>query len=125
MGPCRQAFVSVTGKGRSLNSVENCPFCVAIQQFKITLKMAGPISVFSQICPTAGTDPSQGSHCKTNWGKKFMTFKHWNTGETKTIEFREADVPSNPSSDRLVAWNETEQKLEDVIKSTIVEIREE
>ena len=57
--------------------------------------------------------------------KKFMTFKHWKTGETKTIEFREADVPSNPSSERLVVWNETEQKLEDIIKSTIVEIREE
>jgi hypothetical protein len=57
--------------------------------------------------------------------KKFMTFKHWKTGETKTIEFREADVPANPGSERLVVWNETEQKLEDVIKSTIVEIREE
>ena len=87
--------------------------------------MAEPISAISQICPTAGTDPSQGSHCKTNMGKKFMTFKHWKTGETKTIEFREANVPSNPSSDRLVVWNETEQKLEDVIQSTIVEIREE
>ena len=57
--------------------------------------------------------------------KKFMTFKHWKTSETKTIEFREADVPANPGSERLVVWNETEQKLEDVIKSTIVEIREE
>ena len=57
--------------------------------------------------------------------KKFMTFKHWKTGETKTIEFREADVPANPDSERLVVWNETEEKLEDVIKSTIVEIREE
>ena len=57
--------------------------------------------------------------------KKFMTFKHWQTGEIKTIEFRDADVPANPSSERLVVWNETEQKLEDVIKSTIVEIREE
>ena len=57
--------------------------------------------------------------------KKFMTFKHWKTGEVKTIEFREADVPANPNSERLVVWNETEQKLEDVIKSTIVEIREE
>ena len=54
-----------------------------------------------------------------------MTFKHWKTGETKTIEFREADVPSNPNSDRLVVWNETEQKLEDVIKPSIAEIREE
>ena len=57
--------------------------------------------------------------------KKFMTFKHWKTGEVKTIEFREADVPTNPSSERLVVWNETEQKLGDVIKSTIVEIQEE
>ena len=57
--------------------------------------------------------------------KKFMTFKHWQTGEVKTIEFRDADVPENPSSERLVVWNETEQTLEDVIKSTIVEIREE
>ena len=57
--------------------------------------------------------------------KKFMTFKHWKTGEAKTIEFRDADVPANPSSERLVVWNETEQKLEDVIKSSIVEIREE
>jgi len=57
--------------------------------------------------------------------KKFMTFKHWKTGEMKTIEFSEANVPENPRSERLVVWNETEQKLEDVIKSTIVEIREE
>jgi len=57
--------------------------------------------------------------------KKYMTFKHWKTDEVKTIEFREADVPVNPGSERLVVWNETEQKLEDVIKSTIVEIREE
>ena len=54
-----------------------------------------------------------------------MAFKHWKTDETRTIEFREADVPSNPSSDRLVVWNETEQKLEDVIKPSIAEIREE
>jgi len=57
--------------------------------------------------------------------KKFMTFKHWKAGETQTIEFRGADVRANPNSERLVVWNETEQKLEDVIKSTIVEIREE
>ncbi len=43
----------------------------------------------------------------------------------KNIEFRDAEVPANPNSQRLVLWNETEQKLEDVIKSTIVEIREE
>jgi hypothetical protein len=57
--------------------------------------------------------------------KKFMTFKHWQTGEVKTIEFCDTDVPANPSSERLVVWNEAEQKPEDVIKSTIVEIREE
>ena len=64
-------------------------------------------------------------HDKDTMTKKFMAFKHWKTGEVKTIEFREADVPTNPSSERLVVWNETEQKLGDVIKSTIVEIREE
>ena len=57
--------------------------------------------------------------------KKFMTFKHWKSGEVKTIEFRDAEVPANPNSERLMVRNETEQKLEDVIKSTIVEIREE
>ena len=57
--------------------------------------------------------------------KKFMTLKHWKSGEVKTIEFRDAEVPANPNSERLMVWNETEQKLEDVIKSTIVEIREE
>ncbi|MBL6813083.1 MAG: hypothetical protein ISQ66_06070 [Luminiphilus sp.] len=53
-----------------------------------------------------------------------MTFKHWKTGEIKTIEFRDADVPANPGSESRVVWKETEQKLEDVIKSAIVEIRE-
>ena len=53
-----------------------------------------------------------------------MTFKHWKTGEIKTIEFRDADVYANRGSERLVVWKETEQKLEDVIKSAIVEIRE-
>ena len=43
----------------------------------------------------------------------------------KNIEFCDAEVPANPNSERLVVWNETEQKLEDVIKSNIVEIREE
>ena len=57
--------------------------------------------------------------------KKIMTSKHWKTGEVKTIEFRDAGVPANPSSEGLVAWNETEQKLKDVIKPTIVEIRED
>ena len=57
--------------------------------------------------------------------KKFMTFKHWKSDEVKTIEFLDAEIPANPNSERLVVWNETEQKLEDVIKSTIVEIGEE
>ena len=57
--------------------------------------------------------------------RKFMTFKHWKTGEVKTIEYRDADVPSNPNSERIVVWTETEQKLEDVIKSTIVSTHEE
>ena len=43
----------------------------------------------------------------------------------KNIEFRDAEVPANPNSERLVVWSDTEQKLEGVIKSTIVEIREE
>ena len=56
--------------------------------------------------------------------KKFITLKHWKSGEVKTIEFCDAEVPANPNSERLVVWHETEQKLEDVIKSTIFEIRE-
>jgi len=50
-----------------------------------------------------------------------MKFKHWKTGEEKTIEYEDFKWPVNPSSDRIVVWNATEQKLEDVIKSTIVE----
>ena len=57
--------------------------------------------------------------------KKLMTFKHWKTGEVKTSEFRDAEEPANPSSERLVVRNKTEQKLEDLIKPTIVETREE
>ena len=57
--------------------------------------------------------------------RKFMNFKHLKSGEIKIIEFREAEAPANTNSERLVIWNETEQKLEDVIKSTTVEIREE
>ena len=37
--------------------------------------------------------------------KKFMTFKHWKSGEVETIEFRDAEVPANPNSERLVVWN--------------------
>ena len=53
--------------------------------------------------------------------KKYIKFKHWKTGEEKTIEYEDFKWPVNPSSDRIVVWNVTEQKLEDVIKSTIVE----
>lgn len=34
-------------------------------------------------------------------------------------------MPANPNNERLVVWKKTEQKLEDVIESTIAEIREE
>lgn len=54
-----------------------------------------------------------------------MAFKHWKTGKVKMSEFRDADMPANPSSEHLVAWNETEQKLQDAIKSTIVARREQ
>ena len=57
--------------------------------------------------------------------KKLMIFTHWKTGEVKTIEFCDADVPVNPSSERLVVCNETEQKPEDVVKSTNGGAREE
>ena len=52
--------------------------------------------------------------------KKYMKFKHWKTGEVKTIEYKE-HIPDNAESERIVVWNVTEDKLEDVIKSTIVE----
>ena len=53
--------------------------------------------------------------------KKYMKFKHWKTGEVKTIEYKEHNLPVNPNSERIVVWNVTDNKLEDVIKSTIVE----
>ena len=77
----------------------------------------GPVSNRIDMCARV--------HGMYGMDKKHVTFKHWKTGEIKTIEFREADVPANPNSERFVVWNETEQKLEDVIKSTIAEIREE
>ena len=49
----------------------------------------------------------------------------WTTGEVKTIELRDAGVPATPKRERLIVWNETEEKLGDVIKSTTVEIRDE
>ena len=42
----------------------------------------------------------------------------------KTIEFRDADVPATQTRERLVVWNETEQKQGDVINSTTAEKRE-
>jgi hypothetical protein len=56
--------------------------------------------------------------------KKYMTFKHWKTGEEKTIEYKEHNLPVNPNSERIVVWNLTEGKLEDVIKSSIVKTYE-
>lgn len=35
--------------------------------------------------------------------KKLTTFKQWKTGEVKTIEFRDASMPANPSSG--VQWH--------------------
>ena len=54
-----------------------------------------------------------------------LRLRYYGRIREKNIEFRDAEVPANPNSERLVLWNETEQKLEDVIESTIVEIREE
>ena len=54
-----------------------------------------------------------------------LRLRHSDRIREKNIELRDAEVPANPNSERLVVWNETEQKLEDVIKSNIVEIREE
>jgi len=45
-----------------------------------------------------------------------MTFKRWKTGEVKTSEFRDVDEPTNPSGERLIVRNKTEQKLKDVMK---------
>ena len=50
-----------------------------------------------------------------------VSFKHWKTGEVKTIEYRPANVPLNPYSDLVVVWNVDEDKLEDIRRETIVE----
>lgn len=68
---------------------------------------------------------SQVGATRCTMAKKYMTFKHWKTGETRTIEFRDYKEPVNPASDRVVVWNETDQKLEDVIKETIVKTWQE
>ena len=49
-----------------------------------------------------------------------ITFKHWKT--QKTLKTLGTIVFNNPGSDRLVIKN-TEGNLEDIIKSTILEIR--
>lgn len=50
-----------------------------------------------------------------------ISFKHWKTGEVKTIDAREIEgVTINDSSDRIVVWNITEGKFEDIIRDTIV-----
>ena len=50
-----------------------------------------------------------------------ISFKHWKTGEVKTIDAREIKgVTINDSSDRIVVWNITEGKFEDIIRDTIV-----
>ena len=56
--------------------------------------------------------------------KKYMTFNTGTSGKP-TIEFRDYDKPVNPASNRLVVWNETDQKPEDVIKETIVKTWQE
>jgi len=50
-----------------------------------------------------------------------ITFKHWKT--QKALKTLGTIVFNNPESDRLVIKN-TEGNLEDIIKSTILEIRE-
>ena len=50
-----------------------------------------------------------------------ISFKHWKTGEVKTIDAREIEgVTINDGSDRIVVWNITEGKFEDIIRDTIV-----
>ena len=49
-----------------------------------------------------------------------ISFKHWKTGEVKTIDAREIEgVTINDGSDRIVVWNITEGKFEDIIRDTI------
>jgi len=52
--------------------------------------------------------------------KKYISFKHWKTGDEKVIEYEDWNWPVNPNSDRIVVWNVTENKLEDILKSTII-----
>ena len=52
-----------------------------------------------------------------------ITFKHWKTGELKTIFARDIEgISVNPASERIVVWNITDGVLEDIIRSTIVKM---
>ena len=52
-----------------------------------------------------------------------ITFKHWKTGELKTIYARDIEgIRVNPASERVVVWNITDGLLEDIIRSTIVKM---
>lgn len=52
-----------------------------------------------------------------------ITFKHWKTGELKTIFARDIEgIRVNPASERVVVWNITDGVLEDIIRSTIVKM---
>ena len=52
-----------------------------------------------------------------------IIFKHWKTGEELTVFGKIIDTYNNPGSDRLVIQDENGQ-FQDIIKSTIVEIKE-
>lgn len=52
-----------------------------------------------------------------------IIFKHWKTGEELTVFGKIIDTYNNPGSDRLVIQDEDGQ-FQDIIKSTIVEIKE-
>ena len=52
-----------------------------------------------------------------------IIFKHWKTGEELTVFGKIIDTYNNPGSDRLVVQDENGQ-FQDIIKSTIVEIKE-
>ena len=50
-----------------------------------------------------------------------ISFKHWKTGELKTIDARDIEgITINENSDRIVVWNITEGNIEDIIRDTIV-----
>ena len=52
-----------------------------------------------------------------------ITFKHYKTGELKTIFARDIEgISVNPASERIVVWNITDGVLEDIIRSTIVKM---